>query len=211
MLPHAEGPELVTGRHFLQETRVPRSRRRSTTSSTALMEQAMSQIEIIEKPGHRGKESARTCGRSMGHYPEFREFFIRRFALELWSVQGRVRPCTFGNGLFARVRGSKWSAVPRWAGSLCVVDALEPLSEEDLDTDLWAFLRWMILRHWRRMEGRRPRCNRPVISASVFCPDRVDRWWAPAHPFPWKMQRMNTSTCGAASTTRVANALPVTA
>ena len=25
-----------------------------------------------------------------------------------------------------------------------LVDALEPLSEEDVDTDLWAFLRWMI-------------------------------------------------------------------
>jgi Malate:quinone oxidoreductase (Mqo) len=25
-----------------------------------------------------------------------------------------------------------------------LVDALEPLSEEDVDSDLWAFLRWMI-------------------------------------------------------------------
>ena len=33
----------------------------------------------------------------------------------------------------------------------------------------------------------------------------------PAHPFPWKMQRTNTSRCGATSTIRVAKALPVTA
>ena len=44
-----------------------------------------------------------------------------------------------------------------------------------------------------------------------FWSGRADRCRAPAHPFAWKMLRMNTSMCGAASTTTFANALPVTA
>ena len=43
----------------------------------------MSEIEVIERPGLDGKRRALVLAEDrVGHYPEFREFFIRRFSLD---------------------------------------------------------------------------------------------------------------------------------
>lgn len=43
----------------------------------------MTEVEVIEKPSHDGRRTALVLAEDrVGHYPEFREFFIRRFALE---------------------------------------------------------------------------------------------------------------------------------
>ena len=87
----------------------------------------MTGIEVIEKPGLDGKRRALVLAEDrLGHYPEFRQFFMRRFSLETdrLSKPGYVRA---PSGMI-----------------YALADALEPLSEEDVDTDLWALLRWMV-------------------------------------------------------------------
>jgi hypothetical protein len=43
----------------------------------------MTEIDVIDKPSHDGKRKALVLAEDrVGHYPEFREFFIRRFSLD---------------------------------------------------------------------------------------------------------------------------------
>jgi hypothetical protein len=81
----------------------------------------------------------------IGHYPEFREFFVRRFALD---VDGLSRPCYIRapSGMTYPLVFVGRSGEPFSDGIefYAVVDALEPLCEGDADTDLWALIRWMI-------------------------------------------------------------------
>jgi hypothetical protein len=106
----------------------------------------MSEVEVIEKPSHVGKRSALVLAEDrVGHYPEFREFFIRRFSLDTngLSKSGYIRgpSGTIYSLVFV---GRSGEPFPDGLEVYALVDALEPLSEEDVDTDLWAFLRWMI-------------------------------------------------------------------
>ena len=103
-------------------------------------------IEVIDKPGLDGKRKALVLAEDrVGHYPEFREFFVRRFSLE---TNGLSRP-----GYVRAPSGMIYSMVfvgrsgepfPDGIEIYALADALEPLSEGDVDTDLWALLRWMI-------------------------------------------------------------------
>ena len=103
-------------------------------------------IEVIDKPRLGGKRKALVLAEDrVGHYPEFREFFARRFSLE---TNGLSRP-----GYVRAPSGIIYSLVfvgrsgepfPDGIEIYALADALEPLSEGDVDTDLWALLRWMI-------------------------------------------------------------------
>jgi hypothetical protein len=103
-------------------------------------------IEVIDKPRLDGKRKALVLAEDrVGHYPEFREFFVRRFSLE---TNGLSRP-----GYVRAPSGMIYSMVfvgrsgepfPDGIEIYALADALEPLSEGDVDTDLWALLRWMI-------------------------------------------------------------------
>jgi hypothetical protein len=103
-------------------------------------------IEVIDKPRLDGKRKALVLAEDrVGHYPEFREFFARRFSLE---TNGLLRP-----GYVRAPSGIIYSLVfvgrsgepfPDGIEIYALADALEPLSEGDVDTDLWALLRWMI-------------------------------------------------------------------
>jgi hypothetical protein len=103
-------------------------------------------IEVIDKPRLDGKRKALVLAEDrVGHYPEFREFFVRRFSLE---TNGLSRP-----GYVRAPSGIIYSLVfvgrsgepfPDGIEIYALADALEPLSEGDVDTDLWALLRWMI-------------------------------------------------------------------
>ena len=66
LLPHAEGPELVTGRHFLQEdSGAEIVEKIGDFLDRNRWEQTMTEVEVIEKPSHDGKRSgARPRGRS---------------------------------------------------------------------------------------------------------------------------------------------------
>jgi len=87
----------------------------------------MTQIEIIDEPELDGKRRALVLTEDrVGHYPEFREFFVRCFALD---TAGLSRPG------YVRAPSGTVYALPA---------ALEPLNEADVDTDLWALLAWII-------------------------------------------------------------------
>jgi hypothetical protein len=106
----------------------------------------MTQIEIINNPRLDGKRKAPVLAEDrVGHYPEFREFFIRRFALDTngLSTPGYVRAPS--GMIYSLVFvGRSGEPFPDGLEVYALIDALEPLSEEDVDIDLWALLRWLI-------------------------------------------------------------------
>ncbi len=81
----------------------------------------------------------------LGHYPEFRAFFVRSFDLD--SV-GLTRPgyvqVPSGNVYALIFLGRSGEAFPSGVEIHAVVPALEPLDEAQVDSDLWSILHWMI-------------------------------------------------------------------
>lgn len=96
----------------------------------------------------------------VGHYSEFRDFFIRAFDLE------RVRLVSPGyvaapSGMIYELIFIGRSGEPFPAGLeiFALPDALEPLHDADVDRDLWAILGWMI-------EGVGPPWSRADLEAT---------------------------------------------
>lgn len=81
----------------------------------------------------------------LGHYAEFRDFFIRTFDLDRvgLSQPGYVQA---PSGLtYALIFiGRSGEPFPSGIEIHTVVPALEPLDEAMTDRDLWSILRWMI-------------------------------------------------------------------
>src|SRR5258708_34408791 len=106
----------------------------------------MAEGEVIEKPSQEGKRTTLVLAEDrVGHYPEFREFFIRRFSLDTngLSKSGYIRGPS--GMIYSLVFvGRSGELFPDGLEVYGLVDALEPLSEEDVDTDLCAFLRELI-------------------------------------------------------------------
>ena len=106
----------------------------------------MSDVTVCPMPGLADKrlELALVEDR-IGHYPEFRDFFIRAFELDR---VGLATPgyLTAPSGLtYALVFiGRSGEAFPSGLEIHAIVDALEPIEDAVLDTDLWAILKWMI-------------------------------------------------------------------
>jgi hypothetical protein len=103
-------------------------------------------VEVVEKPNLDEKRRALVLAEDrVGHYPEFREFFIRRFSLDTdgLSKPGYIRAPS--GMIYALVFvGRSGEPFPDGLEIYALVDAIEPLREEDVDTDLWAFLTWTI-------------------------------------------------------------------
>ena len=87
LLPHAEGPHLVTGRHFLQEIRAgdrcadrrlsrPAGRERKCVSD-------MTSVSVVSQPELDGTRLAFVLAEDrLGHYPNSATFFVRSFDLD---------------------------------------------------------------------------------------------------------------------------------
>ena len=81
----------------------------------------------------------------LGHYPEFRDFFVRSFDLDRvgLSLPGYVR--TPSRNAYALIFiGRSGEAFPSGVEIHALVPALEPLDEAQVDRDLWAILRWVV-------------------------------------------------------------------
>lgn len=106
----------------------------------------MTQIEVLDAPRLDGKRRTLVLTEDrVGHYPEFREFFVGRFALDSTGLAkpGYVRAPS--GMVYALVFiGRSGEPFPDGIEIYALPDALEPLNEADLDTDLWALLRWII-------------------------------------------------------------------
>jgi hypothetical protein len=81
----------------------------------------------------------------VGHYPEFREFFVRQFSL---GTNGLSRPgyvrAPSGMTYALVFVGRSGEPFPDGIEIYALPDALEPLNDPEVDADLWALLRWMI-------------------------------------------------------------------
>jgi hypothetical protein len=106
----------------------------------------MTQVEVVENPALDGKRMALVLAEDrVGHYPEFREFFVRQFSLDAngLSRPGYVRAPS--GMIYALVFiGRSGEPFPDGLEIYALPDALEPLNDADVVADLWALLRWMI-------------------------------------------------------------------
>jgi hypothetical protein len=106
----------------------------------------MSDVTVVSKPNTDGKRLALVLPEDrVGHYPEFRDYFVRTFALDRIGLAepGYVQA---PSGLtYALVFvGRSGEPFPSGVEVYAIIDALEPVDEGVLDNDLWAILGWMI-------------------------------------------------------------------
>lgn len=106
----------------------------------------MTNIEIIDNPELDGKRRALVLTEDrVGHYPEFRDFFVRSFSLHSAGLSrpGYVRAPS-GMSYALVFIGRSGEPFPDGIEIYALPDALEPLDDSSVDTDLWALLRWMV-------------------------------------------------------------------
>jgi hypothetical protein len=114
----------------------------------------MTAIHVIEDPTLEGRRRALVLAEDrIGHYPEFREFFVKEFAL---GTNGLSRPgyvqAPSGMTYALVFIGRSGEPFPDGIEIYALPDALEPLNDPEVDADLWALLSWMIAgvgREWR--------------------------------------------------------------
>ena len=106
----------------------------------------MTRVGVVENAILDGKRKALVLAEDrVGHYPEFREFFVKQFSLgtNALSRPGYVRAPS--GMIYALVFiGRSGEPFPDGIEIYALPDALEPLNEPEVDADLWALLRWMI-------------------------------------------------------------------
>lgn len=106
----------------------------------------MSAVTVIGKPDLAGTRLELALAEDrVGHYPEFRDFFVRTFDLERvgLSEPGYVRAPS-GTTYALVFIGRSGEPFPSGLEIYAVAEALEPVESEILDADLWAILRWTI-------------------------------------------------------------------
>ncbi|MGO8919140.1 MAG: hypothetical protein ACLQJR_24840 [Stellaceae bacterium] len=81
----------------------------------------------------------------VGHYPQFRDFFVRAFELDRIGLARPGYVAAPSGEVYALVFvGRSGEPFPAGVEIYAIVPALEPLDETAVDRDLWAILRWMI-------------------------------------------------------------------
>jgi hypothetical protein len=106
----------------------------------------MTDITVVPKPDTMGKRLALVLAEDrLGHYAAFRDYFIKVFDLERIGLAepGYVRS-TSGATYALVFIGRSGEAFPSGVEIHAIVDALEPIDEPVMDSDLWAILGWMI-------------------------------------------------------------------
>ena len=106
----------------------------------------MSDVTVVAKPSTDGKRLALVLTEDrVGHYPEFRDYFVRTFALDRIGLAepGFVRAPS-GLAYALVFIGRSGEPFPSGVEVYAIIDALEPIDEGVLDSDLWAILGWMI-------------------------------------------------------------------
>ena len=106
----------------------------------------MPDVRIIEPPAPADIRRAFVLAEHrVGHYSEFRDFFVRSFALDRIGLE-RPGYLAAPSGLAYELVFIGRSGEPFPAGIeiYALPPALEPLNEDAVERDLWAILRWMI-------------------------------------------------------------------
>ena len=106
----------------------------------------MPDVTVIAAPATEDTRAALVLTEDrLGHYPEFRSFFVRTFDLDRigLSEPGFVQaPSGLVYGLV--FIGRSGEPFPAGIEIYAIVPSLEPLDDEAVDRDLWAILGWMI-------------------------------------------------------------------
>jgi hypothetical protein len=106
----------------------------------------MTAIQVFENPVLGDKRRALVLAEDrIGHYAEFREFFVKQFSL---GTNGLSRPgyVRGPSGMIYELVfiGRSGEPFPDGIEIYALPDALEPLNDSEVDADLWSLLRWMI-------------------------------------------------------------------
>ena len=106
----------------------------------------MSAVSVVPRPDLAGKRLAFALAEDrVGHYDEFRAFFVRTFDLDrVGLAEGGFVRAPSGLTYALVFIGRSGEPFPSGVEISAVVDALEPLGDGVLDADLWAILAWMI-------------------------------------------------------------------
>jgi hypothetical protein len=103
-------------------------------------------VNVVPEPSLEGKRLAFVLAEDrLGHYREFREFFVRAFDLDRIGL-GRPGHVQAPSGtVYALIFiGRSGEAFPSGVEIHAIVPALEPFDETAVDRDLWSIMRWMI-------------------------------------------------------------------
>jgi hypothetical protein len=106
----------------------------------------MSDVRIIPPPPTQGTRLAFVLAEDrLGHYPEFRDFFVRSFELDRIGLARPGYLCAPSGTVYALVFiGRSGKTFPSGVEIHAIVPALEPLDEAQTDRDLWAILCWVV-------------------------------------------------------------------
>jgi hypothetical protein len=106
----------------------------------------MADVAVVGRPADKNTRWALVLTEDrVGHYPEFRAFFVRTFDLDRvgLSEPGFVQAPS-GLAYALVFIGRSGEAFPAGLEIHAIVPALEPLDDGAIDRDLWAILGWMI-------------------------------------------------------------------
>jgi len=106
----------------------------------------VSDVKVIAPPHLDGLRRALVLAEDrIGHYPEFRRFFIKAFNLDRDRLKQPGYVTAPSGTAYALVFiGRSGEPFPAGVEIHALVPALEPLEEGAVDRDLWAILTWMI-------------------------------------------------------------------
>lgn len=106
----------------------------------------MSAVTVVAAPSLAGKRRAFVLAEDrVGHYAEFRDFFVRTFALDRRGLAEPGYVAAPSGMVYALVFiGRSGEPFPAGVELHALVEALEPFDESAVDRDVWAILRWMI-------------------------------------------------------------------
>lgn len=106
----------------------------------------MADVAVVGRPADKDTRWALVLTEErVGHYPEFRAFFVRTFDLDRvgLSEPGFVQAPS-GTAYALVFIGRSGEQFPAGLEIHAIVPALEPLDDVAIDRDLWAILGWMI-------------------------------------------------------------------
>jgi hypothetical protein len=103
-------------------------------------------VHVVPEPALEGMRLAFVLAENrLGHYPEFREFFVRTFDLDRVGLARPGHVQALSGTIYALIFiGRSGEAFPSGVEIHAVVAALEPFDETAVDRDLWSIMRWMI-------------------------------------------------------------------
>jgi hypothetical protein len=106
----------------------------------------MTAVSVVPEPSLDGMRLAFVLAEDrLGHYPEFRAFFVRTFDLDRVGLAQPGHVQTPSGTVYALIFiGRSGEAFPSGVEIHAVIPALEPIDDGVVDRDLWSIMRWMI-------------------------------------------------------------------